>query len=76
MRSLFGDGREHPPGTITRIMRLDCDTGPVMRRSEQQSAEMRQADNFFFVLMIAARLGRGWGDSSGLREKEQVLVVW
>ena len=41
-----------PPGSIARKLLLDCDT--VMRRSEQQSAEMRQADNFFFVL-IAAR---------------------
>ena len=75
MRSLFGDGREHPPGSIARIMRLDCDTGPGMRRSEQQSAEMRQADNFFFVLMIAARPGRG-REIAADREREQVLIVW
>ena len=41
-----------PPGSIARKLLLKCDTG--MRRSGQQSAEMRQADNFFFVL-IAAR---------------------
>lgn len=75
MRSLFGDGREHPPGTITRIMRLDCDTGPGMRRSEQQSAEMRQADNFFFVLAITARARERPGDSRG-RGGQVLAIVW
>ena len=42
-----------PPGSIARKLLLKCDT--VMRRSGQQSVEMRQAGNFFFVLAIAAR---------------------
>ena len=45
------------PGSIARKLLLDCDT--VMRRSEQQSAEMRQADNFFFVLIAARQRERG-----------------
>ena len=54
-----------PPGSIARKLLLDCDT--VMRRSGQQSAEMRQADNFFFVLIVARQ--KEAGDSSGQRSR-------
>ena len=74
MRSLFGDGREHPPGTIARIIRLDCDTGPVKIRAAIGRNET--SGQFLLCSDDSGQARERPGDSSGQREREQVLIVW